>query len=832
MKTINLQMRINSVTHLATRTRFWGGAVVSALAALLFTASGLMAVASTSSVIAPALDEWVRQSPLPSPRNLTGVGWATATHGFASGEALTLIETFDGGVTWRDVDLGSTSTDPLYNTYCVDGNTCFAIGTSATNRDIYRTSNAGVTWQRITQFPLGGSWYHIDFVSPTVGFMGSNGATARTTDGGLTWTAMSGYPSCPVMYGMDFRDTLVGLCGGERVSTTDGGPGIFKTTDAGVTWVRKFSQSANDVLWLDDTTAIAIVGTSIYRSTNSGDTWSQISTQIFTGFDEMTLLPNGTVVGVSLAGDAWRSTDGGFNWTRTLVGPGALPASWNVSFFDDQTGAIVGQGGFIFKTTDGGLTWAMLNSGIGGVSFYDLEMFDDNTGLAVGDNGYFLRTTNGGSHWDTGRLQVTGVVLGRNESLQAVSIVDQDFAVAAGYDGVVYKTFDRGVTWQSIGYPNLPGEFYISDVKFITHDLGYVVGSRLGIPNSLYKTTDGGVTWTVLSLNAGQAVDFVDVNHGWMINVGGLGYRTTNGGTSWTEMLLPNQGFSPNLTRMDFINQNVGWVVGWYGYAAHTTNAGVTWQLQTIATINDVILGLYVLSESEVYAVGAPSGGSPSLYHTTDAGATWTKTPLANDYSLSAVFATPTGNVWTSGFDGAVLHKAGTASSFQLLSAVSRKIHRRAGTFDVNLPLTGTAGVECRDGAGSYSFVFSFTTNVVSGTASVTSGAGTAGTPTFAGTTMTVPLTGVTDVQTVTVTLSGVTDVSSQVLPNTPVSANMLIGDVNGDKTVNSTDVTLTRGQIGMAVTTGNFREDVKVSGTITSADARQVQSDVGHSLP
>ncbi len=665
------------------------------------------ASSSNFNITAPGVDEWVRQSPLPSPRNLTGVTWATATHGFASGEALTLIETFDGGVTWRNVDLGRTSTDPFYNVDCVDANICIAIGNSATTGpDIYRTINAGVTWQRLTSFPLGGSWYHIDFVSPTVGFMGSNGATVRTTDGGANWTVMSGYPSCPVMYGMDFRDALVGLAGGDRVSTTDGGPGIFKTTDAGVTWVRKFSQSANDVLWLNDTTALAIVGISIYRSTNSGDTWSEISSQVFTGFDEMTLLPNGTIVGVSLAGDAWRSTDGGFNWTRTLVGPGALPASWNISFFDDQLGAIVGQGGFIFKTTDGGLTWTMLNSGIGGVSFYDLEMFDDNTGLAVGDNGYFLRTTNGGNHWDTGRLQVTGVVLFRNESLQAVSIVDQNFAVAAGYDGVVYKTFDQGVTWQSIGYPNLPGEFYISDVKFVTHDIGYITGNRPGIPNSLYKTTDGGTTWTQLSINAGQAVDFVDVNHGWMINVGGLGYRTTDGGVNWTQMLLPNQGFSPNLTRMDFVNQNVGWVVGWYGYAAHTTNAGVTWSLQNIATINDVILGLHVLSESEVYAVGAPSGGSPSLYHTTNAGVSWTKTPLANQYSLSAVFATATGNIWTSGYDGAVLHKSGTATgTLQLLSAVSRKTQRSAGTFDVSLPLTGTAGVECRDGTGSYSFV-------------------------------------------------------------------------------------------------------------------------------
>ena len=89
------------------------------------------------------------------------------------------------------------------------------------------------------------------------------------------------------MYGMDFRDSRVGLCGGDRVSTTDGGPGIFKTSDGGVTWVRKISQSANGVLWLDNTTAIAMVGVSIYRSTNEGETWSPISSQIFTGLDEM-----------------------------------------------------------------------------------------------------------------------------------------------------------------------------------------------------------------------------------------------------------------------------------------------------------------------------------------------------------------------------------------------------------------------------------------------------------------------------------------------------------------------------------------------------------------
>jgi hypothetical protein len=77
-----------------------------------------------------------------------------------------------------------------------------------------------------------------------------------------------------------------------------------------------------------------------------------------------------------------------------------------------------------------------------------------------------------------------------------------------------------------------------------------------------------------------------------------------------------------------------------------------------------------------------------------------------------------------------------------------------------------------------------------------------------------------------------VTDSSSQVLPPTSVSAKMLIGDVNADSTVNSVDVGLAKGQVGMAVTSATFRDDVKISGTITSADVKAVKSANGHSLP
>jgi hypothetical protein len=171
-------------------------------------------------------------------------------------------------------------------------------------------------------------------------------------------------------------------------------------------------------------------------------------------------------------------------------------------------------------------------------------------------------------------------------------------------------------------------------------------------------------------------------------------------------------------------------------------------------------------------------------------------------------------------------------AALQLNSAVSRKIHGAAGTFDIDLPLSGAPGIECRNGAGNYTFVFTFNNNVVSGSAGVTTGTGSAGTPIFSGNTMTVNLTGVTDVQQITVTLIGVTDTFSQVLPNTPVNAKMLIGDTNGNSSVNSSDIAQTKAQSGATATAANFREDVTVNGSISSSDISLVKTHVGSALP
>jgi hypothetical protein len=165
-------------------------------------------------------------------------------------------------------------------------------------------------------------------------------------------------------------------------------------------------------------------------------------------------------------------------------------------------------------------------------------------------------------------------------------------------------------------------------------------------------------------------------------------------------------------------------------------------------------------------------------------------------------------------------------------AVVSRKTHGSAGTFDIDLPLTGNVGIECRSGgaANNYQMIISFANSVTVENASVASGTGSVSSFSVSGSQVTVDLTGVTNVQRITVTLHNVNDGMHS--GDVPLSMGVLVGDVNGNAVVNSSDVSLTKSQVGQAVTGSNFREDVNVNGTISSTDVALVKAKVGTALP
>ena len=172
-------------------------------------------------------------------------------------------------------------------------------------------------------------------------------------------------------------------------------------------------------------------------------------------------------------------------------------------------------------------------------------------------------------------------------------------------------------------------------------------------------------------------------------------------------------------------------------------------------------------------------------------------------------------------------------------SVVSRLTHGSAGTFDVNLPLTGSRGVEPRSsgslGAGNYTLVFTFPNNLISvASANVSSGTGSVSSSMIGPNPnqYTVNLTGVSDQQYIAVTLHAVQDSAGNTSDVIGPQMGVLIGDTNGNGVVNSTDVAPTKSRVGQTVDATNFRSDVNANGSINASDVSLVKSKIGTGLP
>jgi hypothetical protein len=166
------------------------------------------------------------------------------------------------------------------------------------------------------------------------------------------------------------------------------------------------------------------------------------------------------------------------------------------------------------------------------------------------------------------------------------------------------------------------------------------------------------------------------------------------------------------------------------------------------------------------------------------------------------------------------------------IKAVSRKVHRVGGIFDIDL-LAG--GVECRNGVptgNDHQVVITFPVPVTVGgaTLSTTTGAATADAPGVDGAKVTVNLHNVSNAQRLTVTLTNVNDGTHTGDISVPMS--VLLGDVDGNGVVDDADVASVTNHIADPLKTSNFRNDVTVNSIISRNDVNLTTSEKGTRLP
>jgi photosystem II stability/assembly factor-like uncharacterized protein len=287
-----------------------------------------------------------------------------------------------------------------------------------------------------------------------------------------------------------------------------------------------------------------------------------------------------------------------------------VPAT-SVFFTDGKNGYIGAHNGGIYKTTDSAKSWLPLSTG-NSLPVYDIFFTDALQGIAVGGQnfcsgsgctppgGFVLRTTDGGITW----TRVHSVSM--NE-LSSVYFVNASTGYAAG-DNVVLKTTDGGISWRETRIPDLGGK--MMQVKFTDAQNGYIVCMF----DKIVKTTDGGGTWRVSATGFNQGYYSLSTAAGVLYASGQKHMvKSGNGGATWE--VLPN---SPeDIYSLHFTDGFKGFAFGrgnysggdWgrtYGAIYCTGDGGKSWSGIANVTQSGIIRSAVFPAPGIGYAISGP----------------------------------------------------------------------------------------------------------------------------------------------------------------------------------------------------------------------------------
>ena len=209
----------------------------------------------------------------------------------------------------------------------------------------------------------------------------------------------------------------------------------------------------------------------------------------------------------------YRSTNGGMTWQNLSSIPSTYPGLQITAV--NQSYAWVNFGTKIYHTTNGGVLWS--EQFYSPVTFINkIQFFNQNTGYLVADQtdsvvGFFV-TRNGGTNWDR---SVNSPVLGNTSTMwindNGVNSIDSNFIwfVAKGMPQV-YSRFYKlsgglNNTWQYYNIGNSPGQYSYSAFK--NSNTGLVTYS-----GGISMTTNGGMNWSLIN-----AASFPEVQRDIMI---------------------------------------------------------------------------------------------------------------------------------------------------------------------------------------------------------------------------------------------------------------------------------------------------------------------------
>ena len=286
-------------------------------------------------------------------------------------------------------------------------------------------------------------------------------------------------------------------------------------------------------------------------------------------------------------------------------------------FINDSTGWIIHIDGRVYKTSDGGQSWAMIYSREpNDVNFRCINFISEETGF-IGDifrefnadSSVLYKTTDSGFSWSV--VELPDPV---PDGLCGLFSLSESFIYGVGrYYGspVFIKSEDGGLNWLSISLDTLARG--LVDLYFISTETGFAAGSvnQSGIRGAIFKTNDGGETWETAAVSSltgisSWKISFPTSSTGYISFQGGgndvLIFKTTNAGINWSEITytLPDIFSAQGIGFADSLN---GWISGFTltDKTYQTTDGGLSWFEDDFGKI---INRFRFLSDTLAYAVG------------------------------------------------------------------------------------------------------------------------------------------------------------------------------------------------------------------------------------
>jgi photosystem II stability/assembly factor-like uncharacterized protein len=317
---------------------------------------------------------------------------------------------------------------------------------------------------------------------------------------------------------------------------------------------------------------------------------------------------------------------------------------YDVQALSKDHAVVVGYGGKILNTSDGGNNWTIQPSGTES-ALYSVDFGDDNSGWVVGQDGLILHTGDGGKSWKPQESNATfedadGAL--KRAYLFAVDAIDAKTAYAVGDRSMLTMTTDGGETWTahkvameadlSGGQSLAAADPIFYDVKFADAQNGWIVGEF----GKIMRTADGGKTWREQTKSLLEGTEFFDVldlptlfgvhivspEEGVASGLEAHIARTTNGGEKWAYQKTDG-GEVPLVDPLYDITElknGIGWSVGAAGQVVrHEPNADV-WMRAEIG--QDVLTWLRAIDFSDDQN-GWLVGGFGLIFRTTDGGKSW-----------------------------------------------------------------------------------------------------------------------------------------------------------------------------------------------------------------